>query len=133
MSWLFQIAEYGMGGEVSTQGDVYSYGILLLEMFTGKSPTDSMFGSFNLHNFVKTALPDGVMEIVDPLLTLQEEGESSRTDPSRRKGNVGNIKECLASIFQVGVLCSADLPSERMLIGDALLELHKIRNIVSSN
>ncbi|XVF24082.1 hypothetical protein REPUB_Repub13aG0096500 [Reevesia pubescens] len=51
--------EYGMGSELSTKGDVYSYGILLLEMFTGKRPTDEMFKEgLSLHNFVAAALPE---------------------------------------------------------------------------
>ncbi|GFS37765.1 leucine-rich repeat protein kinase family protein [Actinidia rufa] len=67
--------EYGMGSEASTYGDVYSYGILLLEMFTGKRPTDDMFkGDLNLHNFAEIAFPETVGEIADPLL-LEKDGE----------------------------------------------------------
>ncbi|MFQ6651261.1 hypothetical protein Gotur_023650 [Gossypium turneri] len=65
--------EYGMGSELSTKGDVYSYGILLLEMFTGKRPTDERFKeSLSLHNFVKSTLPERISEIIDPIL-LQEQ------------------------------------------------------------
>ncbi|KAJ9167172.1 hypothetical protein P3X46_021842 [Hevea brasiliensis] len=46
--------EYGLGDPVSKKGDVYSYGILLLEMFTAKKPIDESFkDDLNLHTFVE--------------------------------------------------------------------------------
>ncbi|KAL2544675.1 LRR receptor-like serine/threonine-protein kinase EFR [Forsythia ovata] len=43
--------EYSMRGLSSTEGDVYIYGILLMELFNGRSPTDKQFkDDFNLHN-----------------------------------------------------------------------------------
>ncbi|KAL1137484.1 hypothetical protein V6Z11_A12G310900, partial [Gossypium hirsutum] len=64
--------EYGMGKEISTFGDVYSYGVVLMELFTGKRPTDSMFtGELSLRDYVKAALPDRAAEIADPWLNFE--------------------------------------------------------------
>uniref|UniRef100_A0A7N0TAK3 non-specific serine/threonine protein kinase n=1 Tax=Kalanchoe fedtschenkoi TaxID=63787 RepID=A0A7N0TAK3_KALFE len=65
--------EYGMGAAVSPQGDMYSYGILLLELITGRRPTDDMFNyEISLQSFCERALPvpDHVEEIVDQTLKL---------------------------------------------------------------
>ncbi|KAK3431451.1 hypothetical protein EUGRSUZ_E03143, partial [Eucalyptus grandis] len=70
--------EYAMGCEVSREGDIYSYGILLLEMFTGLSPTDDIFrDNLTLHSFVAEALPERAMEITDHILLQERENHLS--------------------------------------------------------
>ncbi|XP_037494129.1 probable LRR receptor-like serine/threonine-protein kinase At3g47570 [Jatropha curcas] len=115
--------EYGLGSEVSKQGDVYSYGILLLEMFTRKRPTDDMFKEgWNLHKFVKSAFPNGVSAIVDPIL-IQEGGQSINKI----------IMECLISILEIGICCSAESPIDRMNIGDVAIKLCLIRDRLNNS
>lgn len=93
--------EYGIGGRVSREGDVYSYGILVLEMMTGKRPTDEMFAEdVNLHNWVKSAFPHRVAEVVDARLLHGMEGDEL-------------LKRCGTSLVGLGLGCSRDAPQER--------------------
>lgn len=122
-----------MANEVSTFGDVYSYGILLLEMFTGKRPTDHMFsGTMSLHSFAKMALPDQVATIVDPTFFQQQDmGEASsslRNTPDQSSPSSHQIHECLVSILKVGIACSQELPTDRMDINAVVSQLHAIRS-----
>uniref|UniRef100_A0A0D3HIT0 Receptor kinase-like protein Xa21 n=1 Tax=Oryza barthii TaxID=65489 RepID=A0A0D3HIT0_9ORYZ len=58
--------EYATGGEVSTFGDVYSFGIVLLEIFLRKRPTHDMFkDGLNIATFVDMNFPDRISEVVD--------------------------------------------------------------------
>ncbi|KDP44942.1 hypothetical protein JCGZ_01442 [Jatropha curcas] len=124
--------EYGIGGEVSIQGDIYSYGILLLEMITGKKPTDNMFeASLNLHNYAKNSLPDHVIDIVDPML-LRDDNDNQVTT-MRQSVNDTKLEECLISMVKTGVQCSIKSPRDRMDMSKVIEELFKVRDVLQRN
>ncbi|KAL9162321.1 hypothetical protein ABFS82_07G082500 [Erythranthe guttata] len=92
--------------------DVYSYGILVLEMFTNKRPTDDSFmDHVNLHNFVDSTLPDHVMEILDPQVQIGP----------RQNNNM--FEDRMSCILNIGVSCSNEMPRDRISMSDVVSEL----------
>ncbi|MBA0776025.1 hypothetical protein Gotri_011086 [Gossypium trilobum] len=118
--------EYGMGGLTSREGDIYSYGILILEMITRKRPTDDLFGDgMSLHSYCKMVLPENLEEILDFRLLEQINKKSQKI---RGDQNVDcNMLDCLVSFTKVGVACSVEVPVQRMKIEDVVTELHAIK------
>eukprot|EP01018_Ginkgo_biloba_P027326 Gb_34076 [translate_table: standard] len=119
--------EYGQGGMVSAKGDVYSYGILLLEMLTRRRPTDDMFsGGLNLQKWVNMAFPERMVEVVDECLftnvSLSRNVNFILNDDEQDK-----IYECVREMMGVGLACTKEMPQQRPEMRDVVGALESIR------
>ncbi|KAM0933359.1 putative protein kinase RLK-Pelle-LRR-XII-1 family [Dioscorea sansibarensis] len=125
--------EYGGGAQVTTAGDVYSYGIVLLEMFTRKRPVSDVFkDGLSLCGFVKMAFPDRVMDIVDPSLMLEQDQHGGLSNVvNQREEQARRFHECLVAVLKLGLSCSNPLPRERMNMQDVAVEIRVIRHVYS--
>ncbi|XP_062012944.1 probable LRR receptor-like serine/threonine-protein kinase At3g47570 isoform X1 [Rosa rugosa] len=116
--YISYIAEYGTEGIVTRRGDVYSFGIVLMETFTRRKPTDEMFvGEMSLKQWVANSLfADAIVEVVDTNLL------GTQKDPKFVSYNV-----CLSSIMRLGVACCVETPEERINMQEAVATLNKIK------
>uniref|UniRef100_A0A0E0KNA4 non-specific serine/threonine protein kinase n=1 Tax=Oryza punctata TaxID=4537 RepID=A0A0E0KNA4_ORYPU len=106
--------EYGMGCRISTGGDVYSFGVLLLEMLTGKQPTDDTFADgLSIHNFVDSMFPDILAEILDPHMTHREH----QVYPAEL------FESCIKPLLALGLSCSMEYPKDRPGMQDVCAKL----------
>ncbi|CAH8304418.1 unnamed protein product [Eruca vesicaria subsp. sativa] len=104
--------EYYQSFRCSTKGDVYSYGVVLLELLTGKRPTDSPdFGDNNLVGWVKQHAKLRISDVFDP--------ELLKEDPA--------LEIELLQHLEVAVACLEDRAWKRPTILEVMAMFKKIQ------
>ncbi|PIN09220.1 Serine/threonine protein kinase [Handroanthus impetiginosus] len=100
--------EYARTSHLTEKSDVYSYGIVLLELLTGRKPVDN---ESNLHHLILTkAANDAVMDTLDP-----EISETCR--------DLGEVKK----VFQLALLCTKRQPSNRPTMHEVVRVLRTLK------
>lgn len=107
--------------KVDEKIDIYSYGVVLLELLTGKRPLDPEFG-----------------ESVDIVEWIRRKIRDSRSLEEALDQNVGNCKhvqEEMLLVLRIALLCTAKLPKDRPSMRDVITMLGeaKPRRKSSSN
>ncbi|ONK75072.1 uncharacterized protein A4U43_C03F13030 [Asparagus officinalis] len=99
--------EYARTSRLSDKSDVYSYGIVLLELLTGRKAVDD---ECNLHHLILSkAANDTVMDSVDP-------------DISSTCRDLGAVKK----MFQLALLCTKKQPSDRPTMHEVVRVLESL-------
>ncbi|KAI5056198.1 hypothetical protein GOP47_0029719 [Adiantum capillus-veneris] len=112
--------EYGQaGGKVTTMGDVFSYGVILLELVTGKKPVgDSYEDEEGVDLGVGFNGRSGINDLVGWVRMLMHEkrpGSLVRAlDPRACEDQISEGQ--MLEVLRIGYLCTAESPSKRPTI-----------------
>jgi serine/threonine protein kinase len=102
-SYVFSELAYSL--KVTEKTDVYSYGVVLLELITGRSPIDPHFGEGrDIVFWLSTKLgSESLDDVLDPLVA---------TSPS--------VRDEMLKLLKIAVLCTAKLPAGRPAMRDVV-------------
>ncbi|KAL3821446.1 hypothetical protein ACJIZ3_007351 [Penstemon smallii] len=101
--------EYAYTLRVNEKSDIYSFGVVILELVTGKPPIDSEFKGQDLASWVRT--------------TLDQKGTDHVLD-SRLESR---FKEYIFRVLNIGLLCTTSLPTNRPSMRIVVQMLQEVR------
>lgn len=99
--------------------DVYSYGVFLLELLTGKSPVHAPGGEEVVH----------IVRWVQSVVREEWTGEVFDVELLRYP----SIEEEMVSMLQIGLSCVGRMPEQRPKIEEVVKMVEEIRGVNSSN
>nr|GEU32376.1 putative leucine-rich repeat receptor-like serine/threonine-protein kinase At2g24130 [Tanacetum cinerariifolium] len=118
--------EYAYGSTTSTKGDVYSFGILVLEMVTRKRPTNDMFTEgLSIHTWVKTHYHRHMEHVVDSTLV--------RTTRDQLLDVKKMWEVAIWELLEMGILCTQELPSSRPTMLDVAGDLDRLKRYLAGD
>eukprot|EP00250_Pteridium_aquilinum_P010252 c19245_g1_i2 orf=370-3138(+) len=112
--------EYGQaGGKVTTMGDVFSFGVILLELVTGKKPVGDSYEEGEGADFgTEFGGRPGISDLVAWVrMLMQEKRPGSLVRALDSRAAEDQICEGqMLEVLRMGYLCTAELPSKRPTI-----------------
>lgn len=106
--------------KVSQASDVYSYGVFLLELLTGKSPVHHTSGGEEVIHLVRW---------VNSVVREEWTGEVFDVELLRYP----NVEEEMVSMLQIGLSCVARMPEQRPKMDDVVKMVEEIRVVATGN
>ncbi|CAN6210483.1 unnamed protein product [Urochloa humidicola] len=120
--------EYGFGSKPSTEGDVYSYGIIILEMMTGRRPTDEMFtDGLDLHKYVENTFSKITGEVLDVCIASSFDDGEVTDDLDHKNHAIAGAKDCIMRLVKLGLSCSLETPKGRPTMQEVYAEVITIK------
>lgn len=104
------MAEYGYTLKVDQKSDIYSFGVVLMELLTRKRPIEPEFGECqDIVGWVREKLRNnsGIEAVLDPNVG----------------GQCKHVQEEMLLVLRIAVLCTAKMPKDRPSMRDVLTML----------
>ncbi|KAL8478799.1 hypothetical protein ACS0TY_030612 [Phlomoides rotata] len=106
--------EYAATGNLTIKSDIYSFGIVLLELISGCRPIDMMTQGNGKHMLIHLARP---------LLKKESEGLVSLVDPKMEGDfSVGSLRKAM----EVALMCVEDDPGSRPSMNDVVKAMNNL-------